>query len=63
MKQWFFRANSVRYASAMGGPDLAAFKNGWWSLTEKPVQVRDLFGPKTREERPGPPKPSGRSIS
>jgi len=32
-KQWFFYANSVRYASAMGGPDFATFKNGWWELT------------------------------
>lgn len=33
IKQWFFYANSVRYASAMGGPDYASFKNGWWELT------------------------------
>jgi len=33
IKQWFFYANSVRYASAMGGPDFATFKNGWWELT------------------------------
>jgi hypothetical protein len=33
IKQWFFYANSVRYASAMGGPDYATFKNGWWYLT------------------------------
>jgi len=26
-------ANSIRYASAMAGPDYAAFKNGWWELT------------------------------
>ncbi len=31
--QWLFYANSVRYGSAMGGPDYAAFKNGWWYLT------------------------------
>jgi len=35
IRQWLFYANSVRYASAMtGAPDYAAFKNGWWSLTE-----------------------------
>jgi hypothetical protein len=33
VKQWLFYANSVRYGSAMGGPDYAAFKNGWWSMT------------------------------
>ena len=34
IQQWLFYANSVRYASAMSGPDYAAFKNGWWSLTK-----------------------------
>lgn len=33
IKQWLFYANSVRYGSAMGGPDYAAFKNGWWHMT------------------------------
>lgn len=27
--QWLVYANSVRYASAMSGPDYATFKNGW----------------------------------
>lgn len=30
--QWLFYANSIRYGSAMGGPDYAGFKNGWWKL-------------------------------
>jgi hypothetical protein len=35
VRQWLFYANSVRYSSAMSGaPDYAAFKNGWWNLTE-----------------------------
>ena len=34
IQQWLFYANSVRYASAMSGPDYAAFKNGWWNLTK-----------------------------
>jgi hypothetical protein len=38
-RQWLFYANSVRYASAMGGPDYASFKNGWWSLTENLRQM------------------------
>lgn len=33
IKQWLFYANSLRYASAMCGPDYASFKNGWWELT------------------------------
>ncbi|MBI1854090.1 MAG: hydroxylamine oxidase [Planctomycetes bacterium] len=34
VRQWLFYANSVRYASAMSGPDYVAFKNGWWDLSE-----------------------------
>jgi len=37
--QWLFYANSVRYASAMSGPDYATFKNGWWYLTKT---LRDM---------------------
>jgi hydroxylamine dehydrogenase len=33
VRQWLFYANSVKYASAMGGPDYATFKNGWYELT------------------------------
>lgn len=43
MKQWFFYANSVRYASAMGGPDYATFKNGWWYLTTNLHEMQDLI--------------------
>jgi hypothetical protein len=31
--QWLFYANSIRYASAMSGPDYAAFKHGWFELS------------------------------
>jgi hydroxylamine dehydrogenase len=34
VQQWLFYANSIRYSSAMAGPDYAAFKNGWWYLTK-----------------------------
>ena len=33
IKQFFFYANSVRYASAMGGHGFTTFKNGAWELT------------------------------
>lgn len=33
VNQWLFYANSVRYATAMSGPDYAGFKNGWYYLT------------------------------
>jgi len=38
--QWLFYANSVRYASAMSGPDYASFKNGWWRLTKNLQEMR-----------------------
>ena len=42
-KQWLFYANSVRYASAMtGAPDYAAFKNGWWNLTNNLQEMQSL---------------------
>ncbi|MDP8254337.1 MAG: multiheme c-type cytochrome [Candidatus Alcyoniella australis] len=34
ISQWLFYASSVRYASAMSGPDYAGFKNGWWYLSK-----------------------------
>lgn len=43
IKQWFFYANSVRYASAMGGPDYASFKNGWWELMTNLCTMQDLI--------------------
>jgi len=42
VQQWLFYANSVRYASAMSGPDYAAFKNGWWSLTKNLNEMHTL---------------------
>ncbi len=40
IKEWLFYANSVRYASAMAGPDYATFENGWWNLTENLEEMR-----------------------
>jgi mono/diheme cytochrome c family protein len=39
--QWLINANSLRYTSAMGGPDHAAFKNGWWGLTKTLEEMRE----------------------
>jgi len=39
--QWLFYANSIRYASAMAGPDYAAFKNGWWYLSKNLLELRE----------------------
>ncbi|MFC2092765.1 multiheme c-type cytochrome [Bacteroidota bacterium] len=43
VEQWLFYANSVRYAAAMGGPDYAAFKNGWWDLTKNLQSMKSLI--------------------
>ena len=43
IKQWLFYANSVRYGSAMGGPDYAAFKNGWWYITNNLQQMKEVL--------------------
>jgi hydroxylamine dehydrogenase len=43
-RQWLFFANSVRYASAMtGAPDYAAFKHGWWDMTNTIMEMRELI--------------------
>jgi hypothetical protein len=43
IEQWLFYANSIRYASAMAGPDYAAFKNGWWKLTKNLQEMKNLI--------------------
>ena len=44
IRQWLFYTNSVRYASAMtGAPDYAAFKNGWWELSDNLQKMRDMI--------------------
>jgi len=42
-RQWLFYANSVRYATAMMGPDYAGFKNGWWELSQNLRAMKDLI--------------------
>ncbi len=49
LRQWLFYANSVRYASAMGGPDYASFKNGWWELTANLQEMHEF--PQLRQEK------------
>jgi hypothetical protein len=49
VRQWLFYANSVRYASAMAGPDYASFKNGWWELTTNLQKMYEaIHGPKKK---------------
>jgi hypothetical protein len=54
IKQWLFYSASIRYASAMtGAPDYAAFKNGWWELSDNLQRMRDMIDLKelTRKEK------------
>jgi hypothetical protein len=51
IEQWLFFANSIRYASAMAGPDYAAFKNGWWKLTKNLQEMRLHIDLKTASEK------------
>lgn len=40
-EQWLFFANSIRYASAMGGaPDTATFHRGFWSIHKAIEEIR-----------------------
>ena len=43
VRQWLIYANSVRYATAMMGPDYAAFKNGWFELTYNLRQMKSAL--------------------
>lgn len=55
MKQWLFYANSVRYASAMtGAPDYAAFKNGWWELTQNLQDMQSIIALKSGDKEQPP---------
>jgi hypothetical protein len=45
IKEWLFYGNSVRYGSAMSGPDYTAFKNGWWDLTTNLEKMRSIVYP------------------
>jgi len=49
--QWLFYANSVRYSGAMGGPDYAAFKYGWWDLTRNLEEMADSIELKAKARR------------
>ncbi|MDZ7766033.1 MAG: multiheme c-type cytochrome [Melioribacteraceae bacterium] len=46
-RQWLFYANSVRYGTAMMGPDYSTFKNGWWELTQTLQKMHDLIQTKS----------------
>ena len=51
-RQWLFFANSVRYASAMtGAPDYAAFKHGWWNMTNNLLEIREEIDLKSSLKR------------
>lgn len=41
VEQWLFYANSVRFASAMGGADYGVFENGRWYLNKNIQNMKD----------------------
>ncbi len=43
VRQWLFYGNSVRYGSAMSGPDYTTFKNGWWNMMETIGEMESLL--------------------
>lgn len=43
VEQWLFYASSIRYASAMSGPDYATFKNGWWQMSRGLREMRETL--------------------
>lgn len=51
IEEWLFYANSVRYGSAMAGPDYATFENGWWNLTHNLEEMRDFLERHSAKER------------
>jgi len=42
-RQWLFYANSVRYGTAMMGPDYSAFKNGWWEMSQNLSRMHSII--------------------
>jgi hydroxylamine dehydrogenase len=58
IKQWLFYSNSIKYASAMtGAPDYAAFKNGWWELSDNLQKMRDMIDLKESLKKMHPAAP------
>jgi hypothetical protein len=56
------RDGSTRYASAMSGPDYAAFKNGWWELTRNLQRMKEFLksaGEESEEKGKGKEKKRG----
>jgi hypothetical protein len=52
VKQWVFSANSIRYGTAMMGPDYTAFKNGQWSITTGlRAMYERVFSPRSEQRR------------
>ena len=43
LEAWLFYANSIRYATAMSGPDYTAFKLGWYKLIDLIYQMEDYM--------------------
>ena len=51
VEQWLFYANSVRFASAMGGADYGVFANGRWFLNKNLQAMKDWLEFKRRAKK------------
>jgi len=43
LEAWLFYANSIRYGTAMAGPDYTTFKLGWYKLSDLAYQMEDYM--------------------
>lgn len=43
MNMWLFYGNSIRYATAMMGPDYSTFKNGWYRMKETIQKMKNTI--------------------
>lgn len=41
VNQWLINASAARYATAMNGQDYAAFKYGWWGLSQSLAKIHE----------------------
>lgn len=48
IRQWLFHGNSIRYGTAMGGPDHVSFKKGWWDMNATHARMKDRGRPNGR---------------
>ena len=56
VEHWLFYANSIRIASAMGGPDYGVFEGGRWRTSGNLVEMMEWLKLMTREKPEDDPR-------